>query len=54
VHLAVGWNAGQLKVGSFARSERMAKWNEALRIEEALGGEARFAGREALRCGAQS
>ena len=37
VHLAVGWGAGQLKVGSFARSERMAKWNEALRIEEALG-----------------
>ena len=36
-HLAVGWNAGQLKVGSFARSERMAKWNEVLRIEEALG-----------------
>lgn len=34
VHLAVGWNAGQLKVGSFSRSERMAKWNEALRIEE--------------------
>ena len=32
-HLAVGWNAGQLKVGSFARSERMAKWNEVLRIE---------------------
>ncbi len=37
-HLAVGWNAGQLKVGSFSRSERMAKWNEVLRIEEALGG----------------
>ncbi len=37
VHLAVGWGVGQLKVGSFARSERMAKWNEALRIEEALG-----------------
>ena len=37
VHLAVGWDAGQLKVGSFARSERMAKWNEALRIEDALG-----------------
>ena len=37
VHLAVGWNAGQLKVGSFARSERMAKWNEGIRIEEALG-----------------
>ena len=28
VHLAVGWGVGQLKVGSFARSERMAKWNE--------------------------
>jgi enolase len=43
VHLAVGWGVGQLKVGSFARSERMAKWNEALRIEEALGSRARFA-----------
>ena len=43
-HLAVGWGAGQLKVGSFARGERMAKWNEMLRIEEALGGKARFAG----------
>jgi enolase len=43
-HLAVGWNAGQLKVGSFARSERMAKWNEVLRIEEALGARASFAG----------
>jgi len=43
-HLAVGWNAGQLKVGSFARSERMAKWNEILRIEEALGDKARLAG----------
>jgi len=48
VHLAVGWNAGQLKVGSFARSERMAKWNEALRIEADLGPLARYAGREAL------
>lgn len=37
VHLAVGWAAGQLKVGSCARSERTAKWNEALRIEEILG-----------------
>jgi enolase len=43
-HLAVGWNAGQLKVGSFARSERMAKWNEVLRIEEAMGDRARLAG----------
>ena len=47
-HLAVGWNAGQLKVGSFARSERMAKWNEVLRIEEALGSAASFAGAGAL------
>ena len=37
VHLAVGWGAKQLKVGSFARSERMAKWNEGLRIADALG-----------------
>ena len=44
VHLAVGWGVEQLKVGSFARSERMAKWNEGLRIEEALGPRARFAG----------
>jgi len=48
VHLAIGWNAGQLKVGSFARSERMAKWNEALRIEEALGAHAVYAGRSGL------
>jgi AbiV family abortive infection protein len=46
VHLAVGWSVLQLKVGSFSRSERMAKWNEALRIEEALDGRARFAGAE--------
>ncbi len=36
VHLAVGWGAKQLKVGAFARSERMAKWNEGLRIADAL------------------
>ena len=47
-HLAVGWGAGQLKVGSFARSERMAKWNEVLRIEEALGDGATFAAGGAL------
>ena len=40
VHLAVGWGVPQLKVGSFARSERMAKWNEGLRIEETLGAKA--------------
>ncbi|MBV9014500.1 MAG: phosphopyruvate hydratase [Alphaproteobacteria bacterium] len=53
VHLAVGWGAGQLKVGSFARSERMAKWNEALRIEEALGARARFAGGAPLGLGSR-
>ncbi len=37
VHLAVGWGVTQLKVGSFARGERMAKWNEGLRIADALG-----------------
>lgn len=36
-HLAVGWSVAQLKVGSFSRSERMAKWNEGLRIADALG-----------------
>jgi enolase len=43
-HLAVATNAGQLKVGSFARSERMVKWNEVLRIERKLGDRARFEG----------
>jgi enolase 1/2/3 len=46
--LAVGWRAGQIKVGSTARSERTAKWNRLLRIEAELGDEARFAGRESL------
>jgi len=43
-HLAVGWGVGQFKVGSFTRSERMAKWNEMLRIEEAIGARSKFAG----------
>lgn len=38
VHLAVGWAIPQLKVGSFARSERMAKWNEGLRLAEVVPG----------------
>ncbi len=38
VHLAVGWRIPQLKVGSFARSERMAKWNEGLRLAEVVPG----------------
>lgn len=51
VHLSTGWNAGQLKVGSFSRSERMAKWNECLRLEERLGTTV-FAGRDVLPPGA--
>lgn len=47
-HLSIGWDAGQLKVGSFSRSERMAKWNEVLRIEESLGRDATFSGWSAL------
>jgi enolase len=42
VHLAVGWGVKQLKVGSFSRSERMAKWNEGLRIADALGQDSGF------------
>jgi len=49
VDLAIGWDVGQLKVGSFARGERMAKWNHALRIEEQLGSPARFAGGSVFR-----
>jgi enolase len=43
-HLAVATNAGQLKVGSFTRSERMVKWNEVIRIERALSGHSEFVG----------
>lgn len=46
VHLAIATNAGQLKVGSVARSERTVKWNEVLRIEEELGASAYYAGRD--------
>ena len=47
-HLAVATNAGQLKVGSFTRGERMAKWNEVLRIERDLGARGHFAGKSIL------
>ncbi|MEX0647842.1 MAG: phosphopyruvate hydratase [Balneolaceae bacterium] len=43
-HLAVATNAGQLKVGSFTRSERMVKWNEVIRISRQLGNNAKFKG----------
>jgi enolase len=47
-HLAVGSAGGQIKIGSITQSERLAKYNELLRIEEALGGNARYAGRDGL------
>jgi enolase len=43
-HLAVGLSTGQIKTGSMSRTDRMAKYNELLRIEEELGEKARFAG----------
>ncbi len=43
-HLAVGTNAGQIKTGAPARSDRAAKYNQLLRIEERLGNQARYAG----------
>jgi enolase len=46
--LAVGTNAGQIKIGSLAQSERLAKYNQLLRIEEELGLDASFGGRDAL------
>ncbi|HYR83612.1 MAG TPA: enolase C-terminal domain-like protein, partial [Terriglobia bacterium] len=48
VHLAVGWGAPILKVGSFTRSERLAKWNEGLRIAEASGGRGALPPKEAF------
>jgi enolase len=47
--LAVATNCGQIKTGSLARSERLAKYNRLLRIEEELGPAARYAGRSALK-----
>lgn len=47
-HLAVGLNTGQIKTGSLSRTDRVAKYNELLRIEEELGDKAHFAGRDAL------
>ena len=47
--LAVATNCGQIKTGSLSRSDRLAKYNELLRIEEELGDQARYAGRAAIR-----
>ncbi|PYK93881.1 MAG: phosphopyruvate hydratase, partial [Verrucomicrobia bacterium] len=47
--LAVATNCGQIKTGSLARSDRTAKYNELIRIEEELGAQARYAGRGVLK-----
>ena len=46
--IAVATNAGQIKTGSLSRSDRIAKYNQLVRIEEQLGDEASYAGRSAL------
>lgn len=48
-HLAVALNAGQIKTGAPCRTERVAKYNELLRIEESLGAKAVYSGRKALK-----
>ncbi len=47
--LAVATNCGQIKTGSLARSDRLAKYNQLIRIEEALGPQATYAGTSILR-----
>jgi enolase len=47
--LVVATGAGQIKTGSASRTDRIAKYNQLLRIEEQLGATARFAGRHTLR-----
>ncbi len=47
--LAVATNCGQIKTGSLSRSDRLAKYNQLIRIEEELGEQARYAGRAAIR-----
>jgi enolase len=49
--LAIAVNAGQIKTGSASRSERIAKYNQLLRLEESLGGAARFAGASVFKRG---
>jgi len=45
----VATNCGQIKTGSLARSDRLAKYNQLIRIEEELGSQARYAGRSSLK-----
>jgi enolase len=49
----VGTSAGQIKTGSASRSDRVAKYNQLLRIEEELGSAGRYAGRAAVRLATQ-
>ena len=49
--LAVATNCGQIKTGSLSRSDRLAKYNQLLRIEEELGPAAAYAGRGCIRLG---
>ena len=50
--LAVGTGAGQIKTGSLCRSDRVAKYNQLLRIEDELGADATYPGRRAINAGA--
>jgi enolase len=52
--LAVATNCGQIKTGSLSRSDRLAKYNQLIRIEERLGETARYAGRAALTVGSHA
>ena len=47
--IAVATNAGQIKTGSLSRSDRLAKYNQLIRIEEELGDQATYAGKSALK-----
>jgi len=47
--VAVALNTGQIKTGSLSRTDRVAKYNQLLRIEEELGSQAVYRGREAVR-----
>ena len=47
--LAVATNCGQIKTGSLARSDRIAKYNQLIRIEEELGSQAKYAGRSVVK-----
>jgi enolase len=47
--LAVATNCGQIKTGSLSRSDRLAKYNQLIRIEEQLGGDAVYPGRSVIR-----